>query len=91
MALCDFCNDGATEATHTTTSGDRIVNMCYACMTAFTWGQSSAQSRVVSLPDANDAEDEIAEWCHWHGVPYDSVADFAVVQDDYERKKEATP
>jgi len=109
MTLCDFCNDGTTEATHTTTSGGRIVNMCYTCMTAFTWGQSLPQSRVLRLPDENDdeenwvairvffsdgrdvliharkdedAEDEIAEWCHWNGVPYDSVADFTVVQDN---------
>jgi len=114
MALCDFCDDGAAEATHATTSGGRAVNMCYTCMTAFTRGQSSPQSQVLRLSDENDdeenwvairvffsdgrdvliharkdedVEDEIAEWCHWHGVPYDKVADFTVVQDNYERKE----
>ena len=114
MTLCDFCNDGITEATHTTTSGDRVINLCYACMTAFVWGQSSAQSQVLRLSDENDdqenwvairvffsdgrdvliharkdedTEDEIAEWCYWHGVPYNSVADFTVVQDNHERKE----
>ena len=114
MTLCDFCDDCTTEATHTTTSGDRIVNLCYACMTAFVWGQSSPKSQTLRLPDENDdqenwvairiffsdgrdvlihvregedPEDEIAEWCRWHGVPYDSVADFTVVQDNYERKE----
>ena len=122
MTLCDFCNDGATEATHTTTSGGRSVNMCYACMTAFVWGQSSPKSQVLRLSDENedeenwvairgffsnstdvliharkdeDVEDEIAEWCHWHGVPYDNVADFAIVQGGYSQEaqtisKEAT-
>ena len=37
MTLCDFCNDDATEATHAAPSGDRSVNMCYSCMTAFTF------------------------------------------------------
>lgn len=57
MTLCDFCNDGATEATHTTMSGDRIVNMCYACMTAFVWGQLSPKSQVLRLPDQNDGQE----------------------------------
>ena len=110
MALCDFCNDGITEATHTTAPDDHIVNMCYACMTAFVWGQSSPKSQVLRLSDENedeenwvairiffsnstdaliharkgeDPEDEIAEWCNWHGVPYNSVADFAVVERDH--------
>ena len=118
MTLCDFCNDGATEATHTTTSGDRIVNMCYACMTAFVWGQSSAQSQVLRLSDENedeenwvairvffsnstdvliharkdeDVEDEIAEWCRWHGVPYDNVADVAIVQGGYSQEAQTIP
>ena len=118
MTLCDFCNDGAAEATHTTTSGDRVINMCYACMTAFVWGQSSPKPRVLRLSDENDdeenwvairvffsnsmdvliharkdedVEDEIAEWCHWHGVPYNSVADFTVVQSDYSQQAQTIP
>jgi hypothetical protein len=118
MILCDFCDDGITEATHTTTSGDRVINLCYACMTAFTWGQSSPQSQVLRLPGASDdqedwvairvffqdgrevliharqdedAKGEIAEWCRWHGVPYDGVADFTVVQDNGERKEVHPP
>ena len=34
---------------------------------------------VIHVRKGEDIEDEIAEWCHWHGVPYNSVADFTIV------------
>lgn len=36
------------------------------------------KSAVIHVRQGEDIEDEVAKWCNWHGVPYDSVADFAV-------------
>ena len=32
----------------------------------------------ITLRQDQDPEDEIAEWCHFHGINEDSVADFVV-------------
>ena len=37
-----------------------------------------SQSTVIHVREGEDVEGEIAKWCRWHGVSYNSIADFTV-------------
>ena len=39
---------------------------------------TSGGEATISIPPDSDIEDEIAEWCFFHGISEDSVADFIV-------------
>ena len=43
---------------------------------------ANGRSAVTQVREGTDIEDEIAEWCDWHGVPYHSVADYTVEEEE---------